>query len=327
MRKGKTTKKAEKIALTAESFSVPALDPGITLFVASKRPAGKPAFPGSRIILFVHGSTSPGSAFDIALPGGSWMDNAAGKGFCTYALDLRGYGRSTRPATMSEPPEKNPPYARTVDAVRDVKAVADWIRKKHGVKKINMVGWSWGCVLSGQYASEHPDAVNRLALFAPLFLLDVPRPDTRDHYRKITREIAYADRLKGIPKGREADISPDAWFDKVYAANLATDPEGAKNTPPCFRAPSGTVKDSFEYWSRGEMTYDPSKITAPTYISIGEWDLTTPVGTSLKLFSMLTGAPCRRMEILPEATHYALHEKSRMLLFKGVTRFLTERLP
>ena len=323
------------VPVAQETFFIPALDPGIDLFVARKYPAGKKRFAASRIILFVHGSTQPGSAFDVALPCGpgpdapdlSWMDFMARKGFCVYAHDLRGYGRSTRPATMGELPENNPPIVRTPEAVRDVKAVADWIRRHHGVKTINVVGWSWGCVQSAQYTAENPGVVGRLVLFAPLFLLEKPRPDTNLHYRAITREDATADRLRGIPEGRDTDISPDHWFEKVWQASLATDPEGAQRTPPAFRAPLGTAKDAHEYWSRGKRTYDPAKITAPTFIITGEWDQATPVPTSLKLFSELTAAPYRRLEILPEATHAALHEKNRYLLFHAVLRFLTEKPP
>ncbi|GHV52900.1 alpha/beta hydrolase [Deltaproteobacteria bacterium] len=319
---------ATRAGLKAESFTVPALDPGIRLFVASRRPASKTDFPGSKIVLFVHGSTSPGSAaFDAPLPGGSWMDFMAGKGFCAYALDYRGYGRSTRPASMDEPPGKNPPYTRTVDAVRDLKAVVDWIRKRHNVKKIQLVAWSWGCVVSGQYAVESPEAVLRLALFAPLFLLDRPRADTDDHYRNVTRESASADRVRDIPPGREEEISPTAWFDRAWAANLATDSKGAKQSPPFMRAPNGTVKDMFLYWSQGKMTYDPAKIRTPVFIITGEWDQVTPIATSLKLLARLGNSPYRRMEILPEATHMALHEKNRLLLFRAVHRFLAEKIP
>ncbi len=321
-------------AVTRETFRIPSLDPGMDLFVACKRPAAKQRFPGSRIVLFVHGSTSPGGAFDVALPygpwgkgSGSWMDFMARRGFCAYAHDLRGFGRSTRPATMSEPPENNPPYAYTADAVRDVTAVMDWIRQRHGAGKINVVGWSWGGVQSAQYTAEHPETVSRLALFAPLFLLEKPRPDSDAHYRAITREAAAQDRLRGIPEGREEEISPAAWFEKTWEANLAADPEGAARTPPVFRAPNGTVKDAYRYWSQGKMTYDPARVTVPVYIVLGEWDQATPVPTACNLFSRLGNAPYRRLEILPEATHLALHEKNRLLLFRGVLRFLTEKLP
>src|SRR5947207_447906 len=80
-----------------------------------------------RIVLFVHGATFPSEAgFDLDLPGGSWMDYAASRGFDAYLVDVRGYGRSTRPAVMEQPPLDNPPFADHRDAVRDISAAVDF---------------------------------------------------------------------------------------------------------------------------------------------------------------------------------------------------------
>jgi alpha-beta hydrolase superfamily lysophospholipase len=38
------------------------------------------------------------------------MDYMAERGFDVYALDLPGYGRSTRPAAMDLPPQESPPF-------------------------------------------------------------------------------------------------------------------------------------------------------------------------------------------------------------------------
>jgi pimeloyl-ACP methyl ester carboxylesterase len=104
--------------------------PGIQLHVRNRRPAGQDSFSPDRIVLFVHGATfasEPG--FDVNLPGGTWLDFVAGRGFDAYFVDVRGYGRSTRPASMDQPPADNPPFADTRDAVRDVSAAVDFILK------------------------------------------------------------------------------------------------------------------------------------------------------------------------------------------------------
>src|SRR5215510_8698409 len=55
-----------------------------------------------RVVLYVHGATYPSeTAFDLKLNGLSWMEHIAGNGYDVYLLDLRGYGRSTRPKEMS----------------------------------------------------------------------------------------------------------------------------------------------------------------------------------------------------------------------------------
>src|SRR5919199_6353210 len=115
---------AEPPKLVTEEFMVPAKDPGIQLYVRNKRPEGVDRFGPERTLLFVHGATYPAeTAFDLQLDGLSWMDFIARRGFDVYLVDVRGYGRSTRPKEMSEPAEKNPPFADTATAVRDVGAV------------------------------------------------------------------------------------------------------------------------------------------------------------------------------------------------------------
>jgi len=131
--------------ITTETFMIPALDAGIELYVRNKRPTSEERFGPERIVLFVHGATFPSeTGFDIELPGGSWMDFAAQRGFDAYCVDVRGYGGSTRPAAMEQPPEANPPFADTREAVRDIAAAVEFIRKRRNVEKLNLVGWSWG---------------------------------------------------------------------------------------------------------------------------------------------------------------------------------------
>src|SRR5262245_58637056 len=64
--------------VVAETFMIPAVDPGIQLHVRNKRLEGRESFPAERIVLFVHGATYPSeTVFDIDLPGGSWADHVA----------------------------------------------------------------------------------------------------------------------------------------------------------------------------------------------------------------------------------------------------------
>lgn len=311
-------------ALERDELSVSAREPGIVLHVLNRRPADEALYAGRQVVLFVHGSGSPGSSFDVDLPGGSWLDNAARAGLHAYALDIRGYGLSTRPPSMREAPERHPPFAFTADAVEDVAAVVDHLLARHRVEQVALVGWSWGGTIAAQYTSTHDAKVSRLALYAPLYLLDEPRQDSAEHYRLITYEGAARARLRGIPAGREEAVSPSAWFEQVWARNLRSDPYGATLQPPGFRAPNGTVRDAFLYWSQGRSTFQPSRVSVPTLIVLGEWDQATPIATALRLYQDL-GTARKRLVVLPELTHSAIHERNRMLLIDEVQRFLAER--
>lgn len=101
---------ADPAALRMEEFQVPALDPGISLYVRNKCPAAMSAFKPERTVVFVHGATYPAeTAFDLALDGQSWMDYIARRGYDVWLLDLRGYGRSTRPPRWRSRPSRTRP--------------------------------------------------------------------------------------------------------------------------------------------------------------------------------------------------------------------------
>jgi pimeloyl-ACP methyl ester carboxylesterase len=91
--------------LITEHLSVTS-EPGIDIYVRNKRPADLTAFRPERTVLFVHGSTYPAhTGFDLPLGGQSWMETIAARGYDVYCLGVRGYGRSTRPQAMAEPPQ------------------------------------------------------------------------------------------------------------------------------------------------------------------------------------------------------------------------------
>ncbi|MBX9844488.1 MAG: alpha/beta hydrolase [Xanthobacteraceae bacterium] len=315
--------------IVTEEMMVPS-EPGIEIYVRNKRPADLKAFTPEKTVLFVHGSTYPAhTGFDIPLGGRSWMDFVAAHGHDVYCLDVRGYGRSTRPAAMSEPPQNNPPVARTPEAVKDITAVLNMILKRRNISRLNLIGWSWGCTLMATTAIQTPDKVVRLVLYAPGYLRTTPSPLAQGPgplgaYRTVTREQAKARWLNGVPEHKQTALIPPGWFDQWADATWATDPVGAKQNPPVVRAPNGTVQDTSEFWTSGKIMYDPAKITAPTLIAIGEWDKDTPPSMAQAIFPLMVNSPGKRLVMLPEATHHMMLEKNRMMLFRTVQTFLEE---
>jgi hypothetical protein len=131
--------------LLTEHFMIDAVEPGTKLYVRNKRPEGMKQFTAQKTLLFVHGATLPGEAiFDFPLEGLSWTDYIAQRGWDVYLVDVRGYGRSTRPPEMDQPAASNPPIATTDVAVRDVGSAIDFILQRRGVSKLSLVGYSWG---------------------------------------------------------------------------------------------------------------------------------------------------------------------------------------
>lgn len=319
-------------SLITEDFMVPS-DPGIEIYVRNKRPANLTAFRPERTLLFVHGSTYPAhTGFDMPLGGQSWMESIASRGYDVYCLDLRGYGRSTRPKEMSEPAAANPPIVRTPDAVRDVEAALNFVLTRRKIAQLNLLGWSWGCTLMATTTIRNLGKVRRLMLNAPPWIRTTPSliqagPGPLGAYRTVTLEQAKARWLASVPEAKKAELIPPGWFEQWSKATFATDPVGAAQTPPVLRAPNGTVADTQEYWVAGKPVYDPSKITVPTLITIGEWDGDTPPYMAQALFPLLVNSPGKRLVMLAEGTHTMMLEKNRLELFRAVQAFLDEGDP
>ena len=315
--------------LVTEEMMVKSPDPGIEIYVRNKRPADMTTFRPERTVLYVHGATYPAStAFDLQLDGMSWMDYIAARGYDVYLLDLRGYGRSTRPKEMDEAPEANPPIVRGTAAVKDISAVVDFILARHGIARLNLLGWSWGTTLMATYTTHNPGKVERLVLYAPAWIRTTPSlsrpPGPLGAYRAVAREQAKTRWLTGVPEDKKATLIPPGWFDAWADATFATDPVGAKMNPPVIRAPNGVQQDGDEFFAAGRPYYDPAKITTPTLLVHAEWDRDTPAYMAQTLFPLLVNAPGKRYIQLPEGTHTIMMERNRLMLFEAVQAFLDE---
>jgi pimeloyl-ACP methyl ester carboxylesterase len=313
-----------KNEVAVETLMIPAQDAGITLHLRNKHVAGARRFASERILLMVHGATfSSETAFDIDLPGGSWMDYAARRGFDVYSLDIRGYGRSTRPPAMNVAPEANPPFADHTEAERDIAAAVDYILDRRDARQLTLLGWSWGTTTTAGFAAAHPDKVGKLVLFAPVWV-NASKPNYSGAYRLTTREAARGFIATGVPGERANDVLPPAWFEQWWTAVLATDLEGAARNPPVLRAPNGALKDLQEIWGAGRPSYDPAAIRAPTLLVVGEWDGVTPPAYAQELFKQLTHARHRRLVLLSEGSHFMAIEKHRLQLVREVQGFIEQ---
>jgi pimeloyl-ACP methyl ester carboxylesterase len=316
--------------LVTEDMMVKSDDPDIEIFVRNKRPVDMTAFRAERTILYVHGATYPSeTAFDLKLDGLSWMEYLAARGYDVWLLDLRGYGRSTRPKEMAERPDANPPIVRGDTALKDIGSVIDFIRQKRGIAKLNLLGWSWGTTLMATYTSRQPQHVERLALYAPIWIRHTPSllaagPGPLGAYRTVTRAQAKARWYAGVPEDKKAGLIPAGWFETWADATWPTDPLGAQADPPFMRVPNGVVQDSIAFTGAGKPYYDPSKITVPTLLVSAEWDRDAPPYMAQTLFPLLVNAPDKRHVALAEGTHTMLMENNRLKLFEAVQSFFDE---
>jgi pimeloyl-ACP methyl ester carboxylesterase len=321
--------RADAQKVVTEEFMVPAGDPGIQLYVRNKRPQGMTRFPGEKTLLFVHGSTYPAeTSFDLPLGGVSMMEFIARHGYDVYLVDVRGYGRSTRPPEMDQPADQNPPVVRTETAVKDVGVAVDFILKRRGISRMNLMGWSWGTAIMGWYTAGNNAKANKLVLYAPRWLAAtstlMDSGGKLGAYRTVTVDSAKDRWLKGVPAEKKADLIPAGWFEAWAAATFATDPVGSKQSPPALRAPNGTLQDAREYWTVGKPLYDPALIRVPTLLVHAEWDQDLPSYMLYAYFAKLTNTPYKRFVEIGEGTHTVFMEKNRLQLFAAVLAFLDE---
>jgi pimeloyl-ACP methyl ester carboxylesterase len=332
-----------KPQLVRSDFTVPAGE-GIDLFVREVwlRQGGKQR---KVPVLLLHGARVPGiPSFDLQVPGGSLAADLARAGHPTYIMDARGYGRSTRPPEMSEPPSAHPPLVRSSEVVRDVAAVVDSVLKRSDAQKVALLGWATGGHWFGHYATLYPDKVSHLILYNTLYgvaghpligagssLEDPDRPGQFNEaafgaYRLSTAESLLRPWDRSIPTEDKTEWRDPAVASAYVAAALASDPTSESRTPPSFRAPSGALEDSF-YLATGRQLWDASLVRSPTLILASERDFWSRPEDRERLVEHLIRAPVVRVAVIPDATHY-VHldrpERGRARFLKEVLSFLAE---
>ncbi|KRR29013.1 alpha/beta hydrolase [Bradyrhizobium retamae] len=321
---------AQTRALVTEEMMVKASDPGIEIYVRNKRPADMTTFHPEQTVLYVHGPTYPSkTAFDLKLDGLSWMEYIAARGYDVWLLNLRGYGKSTRPPEMADKPEANPPIVTGQTAVKDIGTAVDFILQRRNIPRLNLLGWSWGTTLMATYTTQNASRVERLVLYAPSWIRQTPSlvqtgSGKLGAYRMVNRGQAKERWYTGVPEDKKASLIPAGWFDAWADATFATDPVGAAMSPPVVRAPNGVVQDGAEFFGAGKPYYDPAKITVPTLLVGAEWDRDTLPYMAQTLFPLLVSSPGKRYVALAEGTHSIIMERNRLKLFEAVQAFLDE---
>ena len=318
---------------------IDAVDPGIKLFVRSKMAEGQTRFSDDNIVLFVHGATySSTPDFDLQYKDYSWADWMVEHGYVVYMFDKRNYGYSTRERAMDEPAANNKPLSRSHLVIRDIGAVVDYIRKKHNINKVTLIGWSWGAMTSGYYTSLHSEKVRKLVMYAPAYAFPLHTnlgPGSGLQNKRKPYEFNYgmgAYRLGSkagndgrwdgeIPDADKHNYREEGVRDAFALEALKTDPTSESRNPPSLRAPNGVMEDTFMQ-ATGRRLWNASSIYVPTLVIAGEFDTWSYAEDREGLMRDLTNAPLKKHVIIPNATHFVLFEKPRFDFFSEIVNFL-----
>lgn len=269
----------------------------VRLFVWEKfagGPQGKP------VLLLAHGSATAGrESFDLKVPGRpeySLMDFLARQGFDVFALDVRGFGSSTKPEG----------FLTTEQAASDLNAVVDHILKLRGVPQLNLLAWSWGTQYSGQFVMAHPHKVARYAAYAQMHAkspdLEARRARLatfqRAPYIRIT-EQGWKLRFNSLTP---ADVNDPVVMDAFAKAAALVE----------TKSPTGPQVDLLTR----QPLIDATKITVPTLLIHGQYDDVADLEGLWPFFAALPN-PDKQYAVIPGGGHM-LHLQQGHVRFRRV---------
>ncbi|MFG3367097.1 alpha/beta fold hydrolase [Streptomyces sp. NPDC048156] len=180
------------------------------------------------LVLLVHGFPETSYSWRRQLPA------LAAAGYRAVAMDVRGYGRSSKPA--------DPAAYGMLDLVDDNVAVVHALGERSAV----LVGHDWGANISACSALLRPDVFRAVALLSvPYTPPGGPRPS--DIFAGMGGDEEIYVSYFQEPGRAEAEIEPDVrgWLAGLYAA-LSADTMAAPGAPdPHFVARGAAMRDRF----------------------------------------------------------------------------------
>lgn len=196
------------------------------------------ASPGGRIhlveqgtgplVLLIHGFPESWYSWRHQLPA------LAAAGYRAVAIDVRGYGRSSKPAATDA--------YRMLDLVADNAAVVHALGEESAV----VVGHDWGATIAAHSALLRPEDFHAVGLLSvPYTPPGGPRPTSV--FAQMGGDEEFYVSYFQEPGRAEAEIEPDVrgWLAGFYAA-LSADTMAAAGAPdPHFVSRGGTLRDRF----------------------------------------------------------------------------------
>ncbi len=313
----------------------------VSLFVREKvqsRKIGK-----APVVLMIAGQTvSALPAFDVQFENYSWMEYLANAGFDVFTMDLTGYGLSPRPMmenacnaaaadqqgllipkTLAQPCSAAYPSRLTTSQTDwdEIDAVVDYLRLRRGVDKVHLIGWSMGGPRAGGYAARHPEKVDKLFLYAPIYdRLELSGPPA------VLPEA-------GVPIAiRTISGFYSTWNNQVKCTNQFN-----PNIRNVIRStmldfdPLGSIWGSEELWRApfqntrwGWNAQFARQIKAPTLVILGDLDATVPPVQGNNLFADLSSVPQKVFVHVACTAHQIVWENQHMILLEASVEWLKQ---
>ena len=209
--------------------------------------------------------------------------------------------------------------------VRDLEA----LRSGLGLRRVALIGESWGAGLAILYAAAHPDRVERLLLIGPMpptrAMLNrrMDESDAAMGFRKRLDEVRRA-----MPQSRDP-IATCREFFALYQPQFFVTPDGmSRRRGSSCDGPAEGVRNYFivndaTFASLGDWDFRPTlaKLTMPALVIEGEQSIPSTVESARVFAQSLPGA---KLVLVPNAGHYPQVEQPEAF-FGAVTPFLAQR--
>lgn len=267
---------------------------------------------GKNVIVVLHGG--PGSNMNAV-----WLDLEPLAGKHTVLMyDQRGGGRSEI--------IKDPHKLKYTDHVRDLEA----LRKQFGLKRMVLVGESWGAGLAALYAMEHPQRVSRLLLLGPM---PPSRALMTRRLGKTDEKLDFSKRLADFRRELPTASDPLALcreFFAAYRAALFFDPaaftrrRGSSCDAPAEGVRNYMLVNDATFGSLAEYNFIPmlGRLGIPALIVEGEQSIPTLDSAHAWAEAM----PNARLLLIPNSGHFPQVEQPG-LFFPAVEHFLNRSWP
>jgi acylglycerol lipase len=232
----------------------------------------------------------------------AWVaERLAALGHATYAVDLRGRGRSDGERFYVD---------RFVDYVSDIAALMDVVKSRDAGLPVFLLGHSAGGVLACLYTLEHPSAL--AGLICESFAFQTPAPD-----------FALAV-LKGL-----SHVAPHAHVLRLKNEDFSRDPQivAVMNNDPLIAHETQPTKTVAELVRSDERLKEEfARITLPVLILHGTGDKAAKPSGS-QLFYDRAGSTDKTLKLYDGHFHDLLNDLGKETVMTDITTWIEARLP
>jgi pimeloyl-ACP methyl ester carboxylesterase len=211
--------------------------------------------------------------------------------------------------------EPSYPFALTTNASdwAALDSVVDFIRKRSGQDRVNLVGWSQGGTRTGGYAALHPEKVNKLVAFAPAYQRssgDAPPAQPPGAAFTIQDREGFLDRWNS-EVSCEDQVDPDVQ-EAMWRQSLASDQVAATWGHGFIRRPTNAGLFGAGGWNAALA----AQVRAPALLIAGDLDETVPAANVRDLYEDLGSRD--KMFVLAHCASHFMHAETDYQVLQNI---------